>query len=79
MAERKRGRFSLLRSTITEPLEQDEFFKSLLFIKTILGRLRKVPFELKSEKKKKKKKNNGKLEAPLPSVKTETQMQNHLP
>lgn len=78
MAERKRGRFSLLRSTITEPLEQDELFKSLLFIKTILGRLRKVPFELKSEKKKKKK-TNGKLEAPLPSVKTETQMQNHLP
>lgn len=76
MAERKRGRFSLLRSTITEPLEQDELFKSLLFIKTILGRLRKVPFELKSEKKKK---TNGKLEAPLPSVKTETQMQNHLP
>lgn len=77
MAERKRGRFSLLRSTITEPLEQDEFFKSLLFIKTILGRLRKVPFELKSEKKKKK--TNGKLEAPLPSVKTEIHMQNHLP
>ena len=73
MAERKRGRFSLLRSTITEPLEQDEL---LLFIKTILERLRKVPFELKSEKKKK---TNGKLEAPLPSVKTETQMQNHLP
>ena len=75
MAERKRGRFSLLRSTITEPLEQDELFMSLLFIKTILGRLRKVPFELKSEKKK----TNRKLEAPLPSVKTETRMQNHLP
>ena len=78
MAERKRGRFSLLRSTITEPLEEDELFKSLLFIKTILGRLRKVLLELKSEKKKKKK-TNGKLEATLPSVEKETEMQNRLP